>query len=135
MVADLFGSFHDAQMACAALKEKKYPEESIMQFVQLTADDDLEARAAMFKDLGFTVREIGFLDEALQEGKILVCVDSLAEAQCARVKEILRKAGGLGAEPVSGRRKNPVAGAPSKKPGDPAPIRSAADNKPRRKRP
>ena len=105
VVADLFGSFHEAQDACSRLKAKNFPEESVLQFVELTGHDDIGARESMFKDLGYKARQIEFLDKALKEGKILVCVDALKEESCDRVEELLRLAGGLECENSSNRAK------------------------------
>jgi hypothetical protein len=107
-VSDLFDSFHNAHDASSKLKDKKYPEESIFQFVQLTGNDDFDARAAVLKDLGFSDPQIESADEQLAEGKILICVDFLEESDCARVGEILKTAGGLALEDYLSRVRTPV---------------------------
>lgn len=98
VVGDLFDSFHGIQNVRNKLKDKNYAEESIFEFLELTAQDNLETRAAMLKDLGLKVREIKFLDRELAAGKIFLCVDALEEDDCEKVEKILNQCGALECE-------------------------------------
>jgi len=107
-VSDLFESFFGASNVCSKLKDKHYPEESIFQFLQLTANDDLEARALVLKDLGFTEVRIERLNELLAEGKILISVDGLDERGCGLVEKIFNEEGALGLESYFTQARVPV---------------------------
>lgn len=127
-VSDLFDSFHGAHEACSKLKEKNYPEESIFEFVQLTGNDDLDARSLILKDLGFTPQRIERLDEFLGEGKILICVDVADESESLKAQKILSEAGALGLENFIVRARTPANKAPAKRAKTSRPKRLKQEN-------
>ena len=57
--------------------------------------DDLEARTAMLRDLGFYLKEIEELNELLGAGNVLVSVDFLEKRSCNKVARILRSSGSI----------------------------------------